>query len=81
MHEIYHAGVAQKIPCYFRDWTKVPAMTYELMIMGGMDKIEAEEHLKDILVSNERGDSKEYVMHGAKLQGIVDMIKRNGEKV
>ena len=21
MHEIYHAGVAQKIPCYFRDWT------------------------------------------------------------
>ena len=29
MHEIYHAGVAQKIPCYFRDWTKVPAMTYE----------------------------------------------------
>ena len=31
MHEIYHAGVAQKIPCYFRDWTKVPAMTYEQM--------------------------------------------------
>ena len=80
MHEIYHAGMAQKIPCYFRDWTKVPAMTYELMIVGGMDKLEAEEHLKDILVSNERGDSKEYVMHGAKLQGIVDMIKRNGEK-
>jgi len=22
MHEIYHAGIAQKIPCYFRDWTK-----------------------------------------------------------
>jgi hypothetical protein len=80
MHEIYHAGIAQKIPCYFRDWTKVPAMTYELMVMGGMDKLEAEEHLKDILISNERGDSKEYVMHGAKLQGIVDMIKRNGEK-
>ena len=32
MHEIYHAGVAQKIPCYFRDWTKVPAMTYESML-------------------------------------------------
>jgi hypothetical protein len=27
MHEIYHAGVAQKIPCWFRDWTKVPAQT------------------------------------------------------
>ena len=80
MHEIYHAGMAQKIPCYFRDWTKVPAMTYEMMIYGGMEKLEAEQHLKEVLVSNERGDSKEYVMHGSKLQGIVDLIKRNGEK-
>mgnify|MGYP005697974337 CR=1 FL=1 len=31
MHEIYHAEVAQKIPCYFRDWTKVPAMTLSLI--------------------------------------------------
>ena len=31
MHEIYHV-IAQKIPCYFRDWTKVPAMTYEQML-------------------------------------------------
>ena len=80
MHEIYHAGVADKIPCYFRDWTKVPAMTYEQMIQGGMEKVEAEKHLKEILVTNERGDSKEYVMHGSNLKGIVDMIRRNGEK-
>ena len=81
MHEIYHAGVAQKIPCYFRDWTKVPAMTYEPMLYGGMNKLEAEEHIKDIVISNERGNSQEYVMHGANLQGIVTMIKKNGEKV
>ena len=80
MHEIYHAGVAQQIPCFFRDWTKVPAMTYELMIYGGMEKLEAEEHLKEVLVSNDRGEADEYVMHGSKLQGIVDMIKKNGEK-
>ena len=80
MHEIYHAGVADKIPCYFRDWTKVPAMTYEHMIQGGMEKVEAEKHLKEILVTNERGDCKEYVMHGSNLKGIVDMIRRNGEK-
>ncbi len=80
MHEIYHAGVAQKIPCFFRDWTKVPAMTYEMMIYGGMEKLEAEQHLKEVLVSNDRGEADEYVMHGSKLQGIVDMIKRNGEK-
>ena len=80
MHEIYHAGVAQKIPCYFRDWTKVPAMTYEPMLYGGMNKLEADEHLKNVLRSNEQGDSKEYVMHGSNIQGIVNMIKREPDK-
>ena len=81
MHEIYHAGVAQKIPCYFRDWTRVPAMTYESMLLGGMNKVEAEKHIKDIVISNERGESKEYVMHGSSLSGIVNMIKKNGDKI
>ena len=80
MHEIYHAGVAQKIPCYFRDWTKVPAMTYESMLYGAMDKTEADDTLKKVLKSNERGDSKEYVMHGSNIQGIVNMIKRDPNK-
>ena len=80
MHEVYHAGVAQKIPCFFRDWTKVPAMHYEPMVYGGMSEMDAKEHLDEILVSNERGDSDQFVMHGANLKGIVDMIKRNGEK-
>ena len=81
MHEIYHAGVAQKIPCYFRDWSKVPAMSYETMLLGGMSEVEAKKHIDEILVSNKRGSAKEYVMHGSNLAGIVDMIKRNGEKV
>ena len=77
MHEIYHAGVAQKIPCYFRDWTKVPAMTYEPMLMGGITNLEeAKDALDKVLITNERGDSKEYVMHGSKLQGVIDLIKR-----
>ena len=80
MHEIYHAGVAQKIPCYFRDWTKVPAMTYETMLYAGSNKVEADEHLKYVLKSNDRGDSKEYVMHGSNIQGIVNMIKREPNK-
>ena len=79
MHEIYHAGVADIIPTYLRDWTKVPAMAYEQMILGGMDKIEAEKHLKEVLLSNERGNSKEFVMHGSTLSGIVEMIKQNGK--
>ena len=79
-NEIYHAGVAQKIPCYFRDWTKVPAMTYETMLYAGANKVEADEHLKYVLKSNDRGDSKEYVMHGSNIQGIVNMIKREPDK-
>ena len=81
MHEIYHAGVAQKIPCYFRDWTKVPAMSYESMLMNGVNEVDAKEHIDDILVTNDRGNSQEYVMHGANLQGIITQIKKNGEKV
>ena len=80
MHEIYHAGIAQKIPCWFRDWTKVPAMTYEQMLLGGIDKIEAEQHLKDVLVTNERGDSKEYVMHGSNISGLINVIKKDPAK-
>jgi len=81
MHEIYHAGIAQKVPCYFRDWTKVPAMTYEPMLMGGISNLEeAKEALDKVLISNDRGDSKEYVMHGSKLSGVIDLIKRQPDK-
>ena len=81
MHEIYHAGVAQKIPCYFRDWTKVPAMTYEPMLMGGISNLEeAKEALDKVLISNDRGDSQEYVMHGSKLSAVIDLIKREPDK-
>jgi hypothetical protein len=80
MHEIYHKGVAQKLPCYFRDWTKVPAYTYEMMMDSGIDKLEMAELQKkhNIVISNEREDSTEYVMHGSKLSGIVDIIKKDG---
>ena len=80
MHEIYHAGIAQKIPCYFRGWTKVPAMTYESMLYGAMDKVEADKTLAKVLKSNDRGDSKEYVMHGSNIQGVVNMIKKEPKK-
>ena len=39
-----------------------------------------DEHLKYVLKSNDRGDSKEYVMHGSNIQGIVNMIKRDPKK-
>ena len=55
-------------------------MTYESVVMNGAEDLEVKKHIDDIIISNNRGDSKEYVYHGASLKGIVDMIKRNGEK-
>ena len=81
MHEIYHAGVAQKIPCYFRDWTKVPAMIYDDMLAGGLDKLEVEKikNTGKFIKENEKNDAKEFVMHGANLKGLVKIKKETGE--
>ena len=80
MHEVYHAGVAQKIPCYFRDWTKVPAMTYEAMLSGGLDKLEVDRIRQEgkYIRENERNGAQEYVMHGANLKGLVKIRKEDG---
>ena len=80
MHEIYHAGIAQKIPCYFRDWTKVPAMMYETMLAGGLDKLEVDKIKQEgkYISENERNNAKEYVMHGANLKGLVKIKKEDG---
>ena len=76
IHEIYHAGVAQKIPCWFRNWTKVPVMMYDSIIQGMVGKQDLEE-LKDydVITSNERGTSQEFVTHGANLAGQIKILK------
>ena len=80
MHEIYHDGIAQKIPCYFRDWTKVPFMMYDDILAAGMDKLEVDKAKADgIVVENERNDSQEFVIHGGNLKGMVNIIKQDGQ--
>ena len=37
MHEIYNNGVADEIPCFFRDWTRVPEGHYEMMKWAGLN--------------------------------------------
>ena len=49
IHEIYHNGIANKIPCWFRNWTKVPAPMYESLVEGMLGKQELEE-LKDLIL-------------------------------
>ena len=77
IHEIYHSGIAQKIHCYFREWTKVPAHMYESMVHAGLSELEVKEWENQVIESNERGDSKEFVMHGSNIKGVVDLIRRN----
>ena len=81
-HEIYHYGLAQKIPCYFRNWQKVPAMHYEMMVYGSITNITRDE-LKEYYDShneNERGDSKEFVFHGSTLEGLAKIIQQEEAK-
>ncbi len=79
IHEVYHSGMANKIPCFFRGWSKVPAHTYDAIIRDGLgdEELKKAEELGGI-VSNERGDSMEYVLHGANLKGIVNVLKKDG---
>ena len=37
MHEIYQSGFAKEIECWFRNWTKVPAAHYEMMLDAGLN--------------------------------------------
>ena len=79
MHEIYQSGFAKKVNCYFRNWTKVPAQHYEMMLYAGLNLNEVNDVKKqwDGLYENERGNATEFVMHGSNLSGIVNILRRN----
>jgi len=67
MHEIYHNGYALKNECWFRDWNKLPAMMYESLVTGQFDT----EY------QNDRGDSQEFVMHGANMSGEATFMRED----
>jgi hypothetical protein len=51
------------------------------MLMGGITNLEeAKDALDKVLITNGQGFSKEYVMHGSKLSGVIDLIKREPDK-
>ena len=56
-HEIYNSGYCQKNEAWFRDWTKVPAMHYEMMIYGAIDKITRDE-IKDRMIKQFKASEK-----------------------
>ena len=79
MHEIYHSGYTQKHESFFRDWTRLPADVYDMTLSGLSPPDMNEKKLLedyDFVQANDRGNSKEFVMHGVNLQGAVQIVKQ-----
>ena len=81
-HEIYHSGYAEKNKVYFRNWTKLPANHYEMVLYAGLTKDEVDNVKSewDGLYENQRGSAKEFVMHGSNMAGIVNIIRKDKSK-
>ena len=82
MHEMYHSGICEKIPTYFRNWSKVPAELYDNMIKAGATD-------EDLRLAKEEGafyenertpDCKEFVMHGSSVAGVAHVVRSDKTK-
>ena len=79
IHEIYNSGFAEHTECWFRNWYKQPANTYESNIYGGLDedKIKILDQYLTNKNINERGDSTEYVKHGTNYKMMYAIYERH----
>ena len=78
-HEIYHQGIAHKIPCYFREWTKCPNFMYQTMKQGFLSTQGKEK--EDKFVTN--GDSAlpigdYFVMNAHTIKGEATIRREDG---
>ena len=84
MHEIYNSGYAQDNQCVFRDWNTMPGEMYEQLLYAGQNYSDQDYDLikkENVIKSNERGNRKEFVLHGSNLAGVVEILKKNKERV
>jgi len=80
MHEIYNSGYAQDNKCVFRDWNTMPGEMYEQLLYAGQNYSDQDYDLikkENVINTNEKGDRKEFVLHGSNLAGIVEIMKKN----
>ena len=78
-HEIYHKGIAHKIPCYFREWTKCPNFMYQTMKAGFLST--QGKSKEDKFITN--GDSAlpigdEFVMNSHTIKGEATIRREDG---
>ena len=76
MHEIYHAGIGQKIPCYFRNWTKCPSHMYDTLLYSSMNE-EDRKAIKEFNLhkENDKNNATEFVMNGSSLNGMARILR------
>ena len=80
-HEIYHKGIAHKIPCYFREWTKCPNFMFQTMKQGFLS-VQGKEK-EDKFITN--GDSAlpigdYFVMNAHTIKGEATILREDGTK-
>ena len=80
-HEIYHKGIAHKIPCYFREWTKCPNFMFQTMKQGFIS-VQGKEK-EDKFITN--GDSAlpigdYFVMNAHTIKGEATILSEDGTK-
>jgi len=82
MHEIYQSGYCEKNETWFRNWTRVPATMYHMLVYGNMKNEDKEliDQYKSNKMENKRNDRQEFVFHGSNLSGKVNILKSNKEK-
>lgn len=82
-HEIYQSGYPKDNETWLRSWTKIPKMMYNSTIYGNVSDKEVVDFEKyDIVKTNKEQQefAKEFVFHGANLNGIVGILRKGKEK-
>ena len=78
VHRIYWSGYPLQNQCYFRDWVRLPAEAYDMVTLPEMISDDITEVTPDMIRSNERGDRKEFVIHGThkdRMKEAEDMVR------
>ena len=82
MHEIYQSGYCDKNETWLRNWTRIPAPTYDMLVYGSMKNEDKEliDKYQSNKLENKRDDKQEFVFHGSNLAGKVQVLKTSSNK-
>lgn len=82
MHEIYQSGYCENNETWFRNWTRVPATMYHMLVYGNMKNEDKDliDKYKSNKMENKRNNRQEFVFHGSNLSGKVNILKSKLEK-